>query len=104
MRGSFVKQNISTGYYKFISDGTKFGPTKNTAVSYQFRSYLNLGEYSIDTKGTQSLRIIFDETPTSVNAATSVEPQTLQDGKYLQNGNVTIVKGGNRYNTLGLKY
>ena len=75
-----------------LGDGEEFLTYTGTAYTHN-RAYL----VHEQTAGARAIRMVFDET-TGIESAAEV---SLREGKFLENGQIVIVKNGMKYNVSG---
>lgn len=77
------------GFFKYIGEGFKYGLTWLIAPSVQETP-----------SGTKYIAISFDDEVTGISSVNN-EQQTVNNGKFLENNRVVIVKNGKKFNING---
>ena len=77
-----------------LGDGNQF-------LQYTGAAFIHNRAYLVHEKATEAkaMRIVFDDEATGIDAA--IGGKSVREGKFIENGNIVIVKNGMKYNVAG---
>ena len=92
---------LSDGSLAAMEDNVWALGAGNQFLQYTGSAFAPNRAYLVHTQvaGAKSMRIVFDDEATGIDAA--IGETSVREGKFIENGNIVIVKNGMKYNVAG---